>query len=172
MSRQSILVAGTGNIFCADDAFGVEVIRHLQHHPLPPQVRVVDFGIRGRELAYTLMEHPFEMVILVDTVQRGGQPGTLYVIDPDLKQIADGEQHLVEAHEMDPLAVLRMVHTTSSHRPLLRLVGCEPKRLEAVDDGDPGLSPAVRAAIDGAARLVGSLVEDHLVAAAGGCADA
>ena len=58
-------MAGVGNIFLGDDAFGVEVVQRLATRSLPPNVRVVDFGIRSYDLAYALME-PWELVILVD----------------------------------------------------------------------------------------------------------
>jgi hydrogenase maturation protease len=74
-----ILVAGIGNIFMGDDAFGSEVARLLLAHDWPPEVRVVDFGIRGFDLAYALLESP-EMTILIDATPRGGTPGTLYTI--------------------------------------------------------------------------------------------
>ena len=49
-----ILIAGIGNIFHGDDAFGVEVANRLSRRVLPPEARVVDFGIRGFDLAYAL----------------------------------------------------------------------------------------------------------------------
>ena len=45
-------------------------------------MRVVDFGIRGIDLAYALAD--CEAAILVDTVSRGGAPGTLYVVEPEV----------------------------------------------------------------------------------------
>src|SRR5438128_1754175 len=81
--RRAVLVAGVGNIFLGDDAFGVEVAQRLARRPLPAGVRVVDFGIRGLDLAYALLD-PYEAVILVDAMPRGEQPGTLYVLEPDL----------------------------------------------------------------------------------------
>jgi hydrogenase maturation protease len=56
MSRR-VLVAGIGNIFQSDDAFGVEVAQPPRGtRTLPPGVRVEDFGIRGVHLAYELLE--------------------------------------------------------------------------------------------------------------------
>ncbi|MGA9587502.1 MAG: hypothetical protein WBQ95_19385, partial [Terracidiphilus sp.] len=49
--KAKILVAGIGNIFLGDDAFGVEVVRRLMSRNLPAEARVVDFGIRGLDLA-------------------------------------------------------------------------------------------------------------------------
>ena len=76
-----ILIAGIGNIFLGDDAFGVEVARRLVRRRLPDGVRVVDFGIRGLDLTYALLDG-YEAVILVDAAPRGGPPGTLYVLEP------------------------------------------------------------------------------------------
>jgi hydrogenase maturation protease len=107
--KPTILVAGIGNIFLGDDAFGVEVVRRLAGLKLPESVRVTDFGIRGFDLAYALQDG-YETTILVDACPHGEAPGTLYVIEPDLKALDDPEapQPLVEAHAMNPVSVLRM----------------------------------------------------------------
>ena len=101
--KPSILVAGIGNIFLGDDAFGVEVVRRMAGLKLPESVRVADFGIRGFDLAYALQDG-YETTILVDACPHGEAPGTLYVIEPDLKALDDSEapQAAVEAHAMNP----------------------------------------------------------------------
>ena len=71
MERPRILIAGVGNIFLGDDAFGVEVAQRLARRALPEEVRVVDFGIRGLDLTYALLDG-YETVILVDAAPRGG----------------------------------------------------------------------------------------------------
>ena len=80
--RMKILIACIGNIFLGDDGFGVEVARRLASRPLPPDVTVKDFGIRGFDLAYALMDSQ-DLTILVDACARGGAPGTVFVIEPD-----------------------------------------------------------------------------------------
>ena len=45
-------------------------------------MRVVDFGIRGFDLAYALLDG-YDVTILVDAASRGGSPGTLYTIEID-----------------------------------------------------------------------------------------
>jgi hydrogenase maturation protease len=80
VTHPRILVAGVGNIFLGDDAFGVEVVRRLAERPLPEGVRVIDFGIRGFDLTYALLDG-YETAILVDATQRGGQPGTPTIFD-------------------------------------------------------------------------------------------
>ena len=74
----NILIAGIGNIFEGDDAFGCEVARALRRRALPDNVRVIDFGIRGLDLTYALLDKP-DLTILLDATQQGGAPGnTLY----------------------------------------------------------------------------------------------
>src|SRR5579884_4296763 len=78
-----ILIACIGNIFLGDDGFGVEVARRLMHRQYPEGVQVRDFGIRGIDLAYAMLED-YDSLVLVDAVPRGSPPGTLYLIEPDL----------------------------------------------------------------------------------------
>ena len=80
----SILVAGIGNIFNGDDAFGVEVVQRLRARPqgVPDGVRAVDFGIRGIDLVYALLDG-HDAVVLVDAAPRGQPAGTVSVIEVD-----------------------------------------------------------------------------------------
>jgi hydrogenase maturation protease len=75
-----MLIAGVGNIFLGDDGFGVEVATRLSGESLPDWVRVADYGISGMHLAYDLAEG-FETTVLIDATPRGGEPGTLYVME-------------------------------------------------------------------------------------------
>ncbi len=121
-----VLVAGVGNIFLGDDAFGVEVVQRLASRTLPDNVNVVDFGIRSYDLAYALME-AWELVILVDAVPRGGQPGTVYVIEPELPQSGESPAGLgFDAHSMNPVSVLQLVHALGGTFARTLVVGCEP----------------------------------------------
>src|SRR3954447_4848965 len=101
MNGPRILIAGVGNIFLGDDAFGVEVARQLAQRPQPEGVRVADFGIRGFDLAYALMDD-LDLAILVDAIPRGGAPGTLYVIEPEPEVLeeAAAPEEVVETHGM------------------------------------------------------------------------
>lgn len=150
-----ILIAGIGNIFLGDDAFGSEVARRLMAMPIPDGVRVVDFGIRGLDLAYALLDDR-EATILVDAVPRGGPPGTVYVIEPD--QVEAGHP-VIEGHAMDPVRVLQMAAAMGARPQQVLVVGCEPATLGSDDDPAMGLSPPVEAAVDEAIRLIHSLVE-------------
>ncbi len=152
-----ILIAGIGNIFLADDGFGVEVAGRLANRSFPPGVRVTDFGIRGFDLAYALMEG-YETTILVDAFPGEGEPGTLFLVEPDLKDLnGDGQQGFVEPHAMNPLNVLRMATSMGGHLKRVLLVGCVPATL-GPEEGQMGLSAPVAAAVDEAVKLIDSLV--------------
>src|ERR1700723_3076747 len=105
----SVLVAGIGNIFLGDDGFGVEVVRGLTTRSMPEGVTVKDFGIRGFDLAYALLD-PWNTVILVDALPRGGTPGTLYTFEPDLANVGNPASPLasLDPHSMDPVRVLHL----------------------------------------------------------------
>ena len=154
-AARRVLVAGIGNIFCADDGFGVEVIRRLATAPLPDGVRVVDFGIRGLHLAYEMLDGAYDQVILVDALPQNAPPGTIAVVEAELTA-SDQDEGGAEwgAHGMNPVAVLRLVRRIGGSAPNVLVVGCEPARL----DEDIGLSPVVAAAVDEAAQLVLRLV--------------
>ncbi len=150
------LVAGIGNIFLGDDAFGVEVIRRMGKRSWPEGVRVEDFGIRSYDLAYALMDD-WDRVILVDAVPRGGQPGTIYVIEPDVDNL--GEPNL-DAHTMNPVAVLQMVKALGGSAKNILVVGCEPASTEPSAEGEFGLTPPVSAAVEEAIRTIQQILAD------------
>ena len=154
-----ILVAGIGNIFMGDDAFGCRVADDLLHHELPEEVRVKDFGIRSYDLAYAILED-YDAVILVDTMSLGEPPGTVALIEPDageLEEIASGGEP--DAHSMNPVAALQLAHALGGDVRHLYVVGCEPAVL---DIEEIGLSDPVSAAVPGAVSLVESLIH-HLL---------
>ena len=155
-----ILVAGIGNIFYRDDAFGCEVVRRLQYRDLPPEVTVTDFGIRSYDLTYGLTDD-FDVIILVDAIPRGQPPGMVYLIEPDLSDVDKLEHAMAGAHTMNPMAAIRMAQANGGISARLFLVGCEPETLED-EDGEMGLSKKVQDAIPEAMTMVESLVGNLL----------
>ena len=172
-----ILVAGIGNIFLGDDAFGVEVLRSLAGREFPANVTVKDFGIRGYDLAYALLDG-YDTTILIDACPRGGAAGTLYVVEPDTNNLGDASESLPDAHTMNPLNVLRLARSMAGPMggPLKKvlLVGCDPGPLgaqeeqmeeqieeqmeEQIEEGHMRMSEPVTAAVPEAVKLVASLV--------------
>jgi len=155
-----ILIAGIGNIFLGDDGFGVEVVKRLSTRHFPASVRVVDFGIRGFDLAYALQDG-YETTILVDAYPHGQPPGTVSLVEPDLSKLNEPGQSVVETHGMNPLNVLRMAATMNGSLKKVLLVGCEPATFGG-EEGQMGLSEPVEAAIDEAVKMVASVVDKVL----------
>jgi hydrogenase maturation protease len=154
--KPAILVAGIGNIFLGDDGFGVEVARRLLARPHSDSVRVVDFGIRGFDLAYAL-EDGYDTTILVDAYPQGKAAGTVSVIEPDLESLADAPGGFVQPHAMNPMNVLRMAKSMNGSLKRVLLVGCEPLDLGG-EQGHMGLSKQIEAAVDNAVEQIESLV--------------
>lgn len=155
-----VLVAGVGNIFLGDDAFGVEVVNRLAPVRFPAGVEVEDFGIRGMHLAYQLLDG-YDALLLVDAMPRGKPAGTITVVEPDA---ARADPALLDAHGMEPDAVLAMIGTLAGQtggQPPQRIfiVGCEPARCsEGI-----GLSAPVAAATLEAVPVIRNII-DTLIA--------
>ena len=154
-----VLIAGIGNVFLGDDGFGVEVVKRLAGRELPEGVEVKDFGIRGMDLAYALQDG-YELVVFVDATPRGGEPGTIYLIEPEVED--DGEVTL-DTHGMAPVKVIKLSRALGARPNRTLVVGCEPRVVLGGEDYDEmlmELSEPVRVAVDEAVKLVESLVEE------------
>jgi hydrogenase maturation protease len=150
--EKQILVAGVGNAWLQDDAFGAECARRLEEQGVPPGVAVMDFGTGGLDLAYELMRG-YDALVLLDASRQGGAPGTLYVLEPELSEYAapieDGTA--INPHGMDPATVLRFVNAIGGFSGRVVVIGCEPGE---VDEVGLGLTEPVAEAVDRAVELV------------------
>jgi hydrogenase maturation protease len=163
MARQSskrVLVAGIGNIFLGDDAFGVEVVNALARRSLPEEVELVDFGIRGRDLAYALAKD-FELVILVDATPQRQDPGTVCLMELDPAPLKTSTPSVVDAHSLDPVRALQAALDLGVRPRRWYLVGCEPAPFDPEVQGW-GLSTAVAAAVPIAVERTVRLIHDYL----------
>jgi hydrogenase maturation protease len=153
-----ILVAGVGNSWLRDDGFGGEVARRLSARTMPAGVAVMDAGTGGLDLAYEVMRG-YDALVIVDVSQQGGEPGTLYVMEPDEESvdgnIADGEA--INPHGMDPKTVLRFVKSIGAWPGRVVVVACEPAD---VSDLGFGLSEQVQGVLDRAVELVVETVDE------------
>jgi hydrogenase maturation protease len=149
-----LLVAGIGNIFFGDDGFGPEVAKALAGESIEG-VTIADYGIRGMHLAFELTSG-YDRAFLIDAVPRGGAPGTLYVIEPEIRETGLAP----DAHRMDLENVFAFIRTIGGKPPPITIVGCEPSQAEE----EIGLSEPVRRAVAPAADLVKRLVADTLAA--------
>lgn len=152
------LVACIGNMFLGDDGFGCEVARVLAQMTLPADVKVVDYGIRGLDLAYSLLE-PYRTVILVDAIARGSRPGTIYLLQPADNVGSPHQQGTVDPHSMDPAHLLAMARSLGDITADIYIVGCEPSDFGDELEGRMGLSETVAASVPEAALAVVQLID-------------
>jgi hydrogenase maturation protease len=160
---RKILVAGVGNAWLRDDGFGGEVARRLERLNLPDEVAVMDAGTGGLDLAYEVMRG-YDALVILDVSRRGGEPGTLYVMEADEDsvegQIEDGET--INPHAMDPQTALRFVKSVGAWPGRVVVIACEPAEVQELGWG---LTEQVGEAVE---RAVGLVVEtiDELRSAA------
>jgi hydrogenase maturation protease len=153
-----VLVAGIGNVFLGDDGWGVALADRLARRELPAGVEVVDYGIRGLDLAYAMADGGYDAVVLLDAAPRGDAPGTVYLIEPEV----DATEVAIDTHGMDPAKVIAMVQGIGAEPPRTLVVGCEPANCLGADAEEfvVELSEPVRAALVEAERLVESLLDE------------
>jgi len=161
MTPPAILIAGIGNIFLGDDAFGSEVARRLGNLHEWDGVEVVDFGIRGLDLAYALADR-CDVAILLDATAQNSPPGTLHVMELELDAVggSDDQATPLDAHSMDPMKVLRLVRSMGGRVRRVVLVGCEPADVGNDEDGRLGMTEVVEAAVPQAISIIKSLVAE------------
>jgi len=129
------------------------VTQRLLTRPMPADVRVEDYGIRGMHLALDLLDG-CDLLVLIDAIAGSDAPGTVYLLEPDPS--GEGAEPL-DAHRMDPQAVIGMVAVLGGRIGRVLVVGCQPADLEE----GIGLSPPVSAAVDAAVRMVEDLIAER-----------
>ena len=154
MTRR-ILVAGVGNVFLRDDAFGVEVVKLLAERPQPPGVQIKDYGIRGVHLVYELLDG-YDLFVLVDAAPRGEVPGTVSVLEVELPSPA--AQPVIDAHSLTPDAIFGLLSSLGGHPGRNLVVACEPAEVDA----GMGLTDPVREALPHAVRAVEEILAQAL----------
>ncbi len=154
-----ILIAGMGNVLRADDGFGVEVVRRLEHRcDLPDGVDLVEVGIGGITLVQKLLDG-YEFLIIVDAAQRGKPPGTISVLEPHVPDIAGRAWVelggvLGDLHNTDPSRVVLLAKALGTLPKKVLIVGCEP---DTTDELRTALSAPVAGAVAEASDRVVSL---------------
>jgi hydrogenase maturation protease len=151
LSRR-IIVGCVGNVLRGDDGFGPAVAERLSD--LPEGAEVIETGIGGIALLQELMAG-CDGLVLIDAVDRGEKPGTLFLIEPE---VLDGE-HVPDVHLANPERVLTMAKAMGALPERLLIVGCQPAE---TDELDQRLSPAVAEAVVTAEAKVRSAVAEWL----------
>ena len=146
-----VLVAGVGNVLRRDDGFGPAVVARLG--ALPAGVRVVETGIGGVALLQELLAEPLDGLVVVDAVDRGAPAGTVFVIEPDVREA----EHVADVHLANPDRVLSMALAMGALPGRVAIVGCQAEESDEVGEG---LTPAVERAVEVGVRLVRETVTE------------
>ena len=153
MTTAKTLIVGFGNVLLGDDGFGVEVVQRLAASSLPPCIETMDVGIGGMHFVLRLMEG-VEALIVVDAVQRGQPPGTLYMFSPDKDDLALQSGEHVDPHCAEPVRSMRLAKALGCLPEKVTVVGCEPAACQL----GMGLTVAVEAAVKRAVEQIRQLV--------------
>lgn len=162
-----LLVAGVGNLLKGDDGFGVRAAEALKaDRRLPSDVTVLETGIGGMHLVQELMQG-YDAVLLFDAFERGGKPGQLFVLEPqlpDLGNLSAGEQRdfFAETHYAVPLRALTLAREIGALPPIIRIIGCQPEDADAFGAPmHPKVVEAIGPAVDLALEVIGNLKRRH-----------
>ncbi|MDQ2996817.1 MAG: hydrogenase maturation protease [Chloroflexota bacterium] len=165
-----ILIAGMGNVLRCDDGFGVEIAKRLAaDNTLPTDARVIEVGIGGIHLVQELMDG-YDVLIIIDAVERDSAPGTLYVLEAEVPDLATWPENqrqdfLADMHYTTPSKALILAKALGVLPPKAFIVGCQP--LE-VDELGIGLSELVEQAAPGMIQKIEQLVRQFSTVGAGG----
>jgi len=158
-----ILVAGVGNVLRGDDAFGVEVANRLLERDNPPEVTVVETGIAGIQLVSDLQEG-YDALIVVDTVDRDREPGTVMTIDYDVIDVHELDHNtkydlLADMHLATPERSLMVARALGVLPPIVWMVAVQPVDAETMQIGmSDVITGAIDVAIDEIDRCISQLV--------------
>jgi hydrogenase maturation protease len=132
----STLVLGIGNLLLSDEGVGVHVVRALAQRELPSGVAVVEAGTAFLDVLSDIAQA--DRILLVDAMEGGGTPGTVYRVPFDQCRHPG---MLASLHGLDLSRVLFMAG--NDRKPLITVFGIEPARIEWGME----LSSAVRCAL-------------------------
>jgi hydrogenase maturation protease len=155
-----VLVACVGNVLRGDDGFGIAVAAQL-HEGLPGGADLIETGIGGLGIVHQLMDG-YDALIIVDAVERGSAPGTVFVLIPRVPDsgrptFEEWREQLCDLHLAEPSRVLRIARAAGVLPAQVFVVGCQPQTCE---DFDEALSRHVAAAVSVAAGRVRELVTE------------
>lgn len=159
MVKPRVLIAGIGNDLCRDDGFGIVTLRRLADAGVPDEVKLYESGIAGIGLVQELMDG-YEAVIFVDAVERGGDPGTVYLLETDVPDVSDEhrDQFLADMHFVVPSTALLLGKALNVLPARIFILGCQPAEYGL----GLGLSAPVEAAVEEAIRQLRELTDTLL----------
>lgn len=121
-TRPRAVVIGIGNLLLTDEGFGPHLIAHLERHwELPDDVGLLDGGTGGLQLLSEFQQA--ELLVIVDIVRGGGEPGDVYRFTPD--DVPLGARLRTSAHQVSLVEAWVMARLLGQ-APEAVIVGIEP----------------------------------------------
>jgi len=161
----AVLVAGVGNELKGDDAFGIKCAQALEQDPRKPDECVIQqTGIGGIHMVQELMRG-YDALILFDAFDRGGSPGELWLLEPDLPKAEDmGDRErrdfFADVHYATPVRALTLAQSVGALPPLVRIIGCQPKDSDSFDtEMNKEVAASVPKAVEMALEIMANLAK-------------
>ena len=163
MVKPKVLVAGIGNDLCQDDGFGIVTLRRLSERGAPEGVRLYESGIAGIGLVQELMDG-YEALIIVDAVDRDGEPGTLYLLETEVPALDDlsaesRAEFMADMHYTVPSRALILCKALDVLPPRIYFLGCQPASYGLGMELSAPAEAAVDLAIERIIELASELVQ-------------
>ena len=118
-----LALLGVGNILLKDEGIGVRVVQELEkQYSFPPCVKLIDGGTAGHHLINIVAD--FDVLIVIDAVQGGETPGTIYRFSLD--DIAFDINTHFSIHQVDVLEALSQVKLVKTDQKVT-FIGIEPQ---------------------------------------------
>ena len=119
---RKILILGVGNLLLRDDGFGVHFINSLKANAFPSNVTLLEAGTVSHQLIPML--HETDFLLVIDVVEAGDKPGSIFRFSPDDMKFASQQQ--VSLHQISLVDVLHMAELTGK-KPKTIIIGVQPK---------------------------------------------
>lgn len=148
-TRKRVLIAGVGNVLQVDDGFGVELARRLTTMTWPDNIVICETGIGGIHLVHELMAG-YDVLIVLDAVDRGRSPGTVLLIEPEVIDVhelglLDRHDLLADMHLATPDRAMTVARALGVLPEKVLILGCQPVEINRLGIG---LSYVVEHALD------------------------
>lgn len=143
VDKKTVLM-GVGNLLLKDEGIGVHVIQEMQKLDMPQNIELIDGGTGGLDIIYLVGDA--ERLIVVDAVDSGSEPGTIFKLNPEDVNSTPGENQM-SLHQVGLLEVLAMVKQMTDCKEII-IVGVQPKEIDWGMELTPELEEKVPEIID------------------------
>lgn len=162
------IVACFGNVLRADDGVGIVVAERLVNDPRMAGARVIEVGIGGLRLVQELMAEDVELLLVVDAVDLGREPGAVVVqrplvLDVSTLSVQQRRDELADTHLATPARALMMARGLGVLPESVLIIG-----VQTTDTDEPrvGLSASTARAVPVVIEEVVRMLDEHRDSAA------